>query len=109
MKPHKEGIPLTLSIELVRESLDMHNQQVLNLLAYDEVFLFGIYGIDGVGKTLLATLVENEVNRKGYNVVWVTISQKFNISKLQDDIAKRICVKLDEKDEKIRADKLYST
>lgn len=65
--------------------------------------------MDGVGKTLLATLVETEVNRKGYNVVWVTISQKFNISKLQDDIAKRIGVKLDEKEENIRVDKLYST
>jgi len=53
---------------LVRESLDMHNQQVLNLLAYDEVFLSGIYGMDGVGKTLLATLVENEVNRKSFTL-----------------------------------------
>jgi len=28
----------------------MHNQQVLNLLAYDEVFLSGIYGMDGGGE-----------------------------------------------------------
>ncbi|RHN44598.1 putative P-loop containing nucleoside triphosphate hydrolase, leucine-rich repeat domain, L [Medicago truncatula] len=60
----------------------------------------------GVGKTLLATLVENEVNRKSTfkDVFWVTVSHNYSISKLQYDIAKRIGVKLDEDDEKIRAE-----
>jgi sentrin-specific protease 7 len=65
----------------------------------------------GVGKTLLATLVENEVKRKTTfnDVFWVTVSDNTNISKLQHDIAKRIGVKLDEDDERIRADYLSST
>jgi sentrin-specific protease 7 len=62
----------------------------------------------GVGKTLLATLVENEVKRKATfnDVIWVTVSNKFSISKLQDDIAKRIGVKLEEDDERIRSNNL---
>ncbi|KAK2413291.1 putative disease resistance protein [Trifolium repens] len=62
----------------------------------------------GVGKTLLATLVENEVKRLATfkDVLWVTVSNKFSISKLQDDIAKRIGVKLDEDDERIRSNHL---
>jgi sentrin-specific protease 7 len=81
---------------------------VLKLLGDDKVFVIGIYGMGGVGKTLLATLVENEVKRLATfkDVLWVTVSNKFSISKLQDDIAKRIGVKLDEDDERIRSNHL---
>jgi sentrin-specific protease 7 len=62
----------------------------------------------GVGKTLLATLVKKELMRKATfkDVCWVTVSQNASISKLQHDIAKRIGVKLDEEDERVRADNL---
>jgi sentrin-specific protease 7 len=83
---------------------------VLKLVDDDKVFVIGIYGMGGVGKTLLATLVENEVRRKTTfnDVFWVTISDNTNISKLQHDIARRIGVNLDEEDERIRADNLSS-
>ncbi|WJX75443.1 Ulp1 peptidase [Trifolium repens] len=103
-----EKQPLTLSPEYVGEELDENIKKVLKLVDDDKVFVIGIYGMGGVGKTLLATLVENEVKRKSTfkDVFWVTVSNKFSISKLQDDIAKRIGVKLDEDDERIRSNNL---
>jgi sentrin-specific protease 7 len=108
MKRHKEEKPLTLSTEYVGQELDENIKEVLKLVDDDKVFVIGIYGMGGVGKTLLATLVENEVKRKSTfkDVFWVTVSNKFSISKLQDDIAKRIGVKLDEDDERIRSNNL---
>ncbi|XP_045794662.1 probable disease resistance protein At4g27220 isoform X4 [Trifolium pratense] len=110
MKRHKEEKPLTLSTEYVGLELDKNIHKVLKLLDDDKVFIIGIYGMGGVGKTLLATLVENEVKRKTTfkNVFWITVSNITNISKLQHDIAKRIGVKLDEDDERIRAYNLSS-
>lgn len=108
LKQHKESKPLTLSTEFVGKSLDQNFFEVLKNLADDKVFVIGICGMGGVGKTLLATLVENEVKRKATfkDVFWVTVSHNYNISKLQNDIAKRIGLKLDEDDERIRADNL---
>ncbi|XP_045794649.1 probable disease resistance protein At1g61300 isoform X3 [Trifolium pratense] len=110
MKRHKEEKPLTLSTEYVGGELDLNIKKVLKLLDDDKVFVIGIYGMGGVGKTLLATLVENEVKRKKTfkDVFWVTVSDNTSISKLQHDIAKRIGVKLDEDDERIRAYHLSS-
>ncbi|XP_061362766.1 probable disease resistance protein At4g27220 [Gastrolobium bilobum] len=67
----------------------------------------------GVGKTCLVTHVKDEIKREGgtlnfKHVFWVTVSQKFSIFKLQNDIAKRVGLKLDEDDEIIRAEMLSS-
>jgi len=64
MKIHKEKKPLTLSTEFVGKQLDLHIKRVFKLLEDDKVFVIGICGMGGVGKTLLATLVEDEVKRK---------------------------------------------
>ncbi|XP_039683745.1 probable disease resistance protein At1g61300 [Medicago truncatula] len=100
--------PLTLSTEFVGKQLDLHIKRVSKLLEDNKVFVIGICGMGGVGKTLLATLVENEVKRKATfkDVFWVTVSHNYSISKLQHDIAKIIGVKLDEDDERIRAENL---
>ncbi|WJX80955.1 Ulp1 peptidase [Trifolium repens] len=110
MKRHKDDKPLTLSTEYVGQELDENIHEVLTLLDDDKIFVIGIYGMGGVGKTLLATLVENEVKRKTTfnDVFWVTVSDNTNISKLQHDIARRIGVKLDEDDQRIRAYNLSS-
>ncbi|KAK2359726.1 putative disease resistance protein [Trifolium repens] len=110
LKKHKEDRPLTLSTEYVGWKLDFNIKKVLKLVEDDRVFVIGIYGMGGVGKTLLATLLENEVKRNTTfkDVFWVTVSDNTNISKLQHDIAKRIGMKLDEDDERIRADYLSS-
>jgi len=108
MKQKKEKKPLTLSTEFVGKQLDLHIKRVFKLLEDDKVFVIGICGMGGVGKTLLATLVEDEVKRKATfkDVFWVTVSHNYSNSKLQNDIAKRIGLELDEDDENIRADKL---
>ncbi|WJX80920.1 Ulp1 peptidase [Trifolium repens] len=108
MKRHKEEKPLTLSTEYVGWRLDFNIKKVLELLDDEKVFVIGIYGMGAVGKTLLATLVKKELMRKATfkDVCWVTVSQNASISKLQHDIAKRIGVKLDEEDERVRADNL---
>jgi sentrin-specific protease 7 len=110
LKQHKEDRPRTLSTEFVGKKLDLNIKKVLKLVDDDKVFVIGIYGMGGVGKTLLATLVENEVKRKATfkDVFWVTVSRNSSIIKLQYDIAKRIGVNLDEDDERIRADYLSS-
>ena len=64
MKQKKEKKPLTLSTEFVGKQLDLHIKRVFKLLEDDKVFVIGICGMGGVGKTLLATLVEDEVKRK---------------------------------------------
>ncbi|KAL5082800.1 hypothetical protein RYX36_011221 [Vicia faba] len=111
MKRHKGEKPLTLSTEFVGKELDFNIKKVIQLLNDDQVFVIGIYGMGGVGKTLLATLVENEIKKKRTfnDVFWVTVSPNFTISKLQYDIAKRIGVELDEDNERIRANKLSTT
>lgn len=108
MKDYKKKKPFTLSTEFVGGRLDKNICEVLKQLDDDKVFVIGIYGMGGVGKTLLATLVENEVKRKATfkDVFWVTVSQNYSISKLQHDITKRIGLKLDEDDEKVRAGNL---
>ncbi|WJX75445.1 Ulp1 peptidase [Trifolium repens] len=104
LKKHKEDRPRTLSTEFVGKKLDFNIKKVMKLVDDEKVFVIGIYGMGGVGKTLLATLVENEIKRKTTfkDVFWITVSHQFSISKLQDDIAKRIGVNLDEDDERIR-------
>ena len=108
LKRHKKEKPIILSTEFVGKRLDLNIKRVSKLLEDDKVFVIGICGMGGVGKTLLATLVENEVKRKVTfkDVFWVTVSHNHSISKLQHDIAKRIGLKLDEDDERVRADSL---
>jgi len=110
MKKHKKEKPIILSNEFVGRALDFKIKEVFRSLDDDKVFVIGICGMGGVGKTLLATLVENEVKRKATfkDVIWVTVSHNHSISKLQHDIAKRIGLKLDEDDERVRADNLSS-
>ncbi|CDP17480.1 unnamed protein product [Coffea canephora] len=59
----------------------------------------------GVGKTTLAKHIHDHLlKNRNFKIYWVTVSQEFNIKKLQDDIAK--CLGLDpwnEDDEHIKA------
>ena len=64
MKRHKKEKPIILSTEFVGRQLDSKIKSVFHLLDDDKVFVIGICGMGGVGKTLLATLVEDEVKRK---------------------------------------------
>ncbi|CAI9773414.1 unnamed protein product [Fraxinus pennsylvanica] len=71
----------------------------------------GIYGMKGVGKTTLAQHVHDRLLRESIfsgHVYWVTVSQEFNIYKLQSDIAQVLKLNIeDDKDEGKRAAKLF--
>ncbi|XP_061362739.1 probable disease resistance protein At4g27220 [Gastrolobium bilobum] len=113
LRDHTTKKPLVLWNELVGKGFEENFGRVLRLLRDDEIFMIGIHGMGGVGKTCLVTHIEDEIKRKGStfdfkHVFWVTVFQNFNIFELQNDIAKRIGIKLDEDDEIIRAEMLSS-
>jgi len=64
LKKLKEEKPLTLSTEFVGKELVLNINRLFKLLEDDKMFVIGICGMGGVGKTLLAILVEDEVKRK---------------------------------------------
>ncbi|CAH8329115.1 unnamed protein product [Eruca vesicaria subsp. sativa] len=59
----------------------------------DNVGIMGLHGMGGVGKTTLFQRIHNkfaEIAGKFDMVIWVVVSQGANISKLQQDIAKKL-------------------
>ncbi|KAH1144636.1 hypothetical protein GLYMA_12G236500v4 [Glycine max] len=110
LRKHKIDKPLVLSNEFVGEQFELNVGKMWKLLVDDQVFVIGINGMGGVGKTFLATYMENEIKRKGSfrHVFWVTVSHDFTTFKLQHQIAKKIGVKLDGDDERCRATILSS-
>ncbi|KAK7295557.1 hypothetical protein RJT34_18467 [Clitoria ternatea] len=107
---HKAQKPLVLSNEFVGRKFEIDSMNMWKLLEDDQVFTIGIHGMGGVGKTFLATHMENEIKRKGTfkDVLWVTVSNDFSILRLQQDIAERMGVNLCGKDERRNATNLLS-
>lgn len=69
------------------ENLDI----IWGWLVNEKVDSIGIYGMGGVGKTTLMKHVHNRLLQETQDcVIWVTVSQVYNISKLQDEIARAI-------------------
>ncbi|MED6126172.1 hypothetical protein PIB30_075761 [Stylosanthes scabra] len=105
----KNGKPLVLSNEFVGEDFERNVKRMWKLVENDQVFMIGIHGMGGVGKTCLATHMETQIKRKGRfkHVIWVMVSREYSIPKLQQDIAESIGVKLGG-DERTRAAHLSS-
>ncbi|XP_014496898.2 probable disease resistance protein At5g43730 [Vigna radiata var. radiata] len=101
MKNHKKCKPMVLSNEFVGKKFERNVKKMWKFLQDDRVFIIGIYGKGGVGKTFLATYIQSEIKRSKVfeNVLWVTLSHDFNIFKLQEYIAKQIKVNLCEYDD----------
>ncbi|XLS56721.1 hypothetical protein HN51_006476 [Arachis hypogaea] len=107
----KKEKPVVLSNEFVGEDFERKVKSMQKLVGDEEVFMIGIHGMGGVGKTCLATHMETQIIRKGTfnHVIWVTVSREYSISKLQEDIARRIGAKLNgDDDERTRAAHLSS-
>ncbi|KAL1361103.1 hypothetical protein AAHE18_04G227600 [Arachis hypogaea] len=92
----KKEKPVVLSNEFVGEYFEKNVKKMWELVGDEKVLMIGIHGMGGVGKTCLATYMETQIIRKGTfsHVIWVTVSRDYTISKLQEDIAEAIGVKL---------------
>ncbi|KAL2329714.1 hypothetical protein Fmac_017295 [Flemingia macrophylla] len=110
LEKHKANMPLVVSNEFVGKKFEDNVKKIWKLLEDDTVFIIGIHGMGGVGKTFLATYMESEIKRKkGFNhVLWVTVSHDFTIFRLQQQIAERMGVNLYGDDERTRATILAS-
>ncbi|KAI8024962.1 putative disease resistance protein [Camellia lanceoleosa] len=87
-------------------------EKVWEYLMDDEVRTIGVFGMGGVGKTIIMKHINSRLLNESCNfddVIWVTVSKAFNISKLQSDIAKALNLDLsDYEDEKRIASELYA-
>ncbi|QHO09508.1 hypothetical protein HN873_050055 [Arachis hypogaea] len=96
MSELKKEKPVVLSSEFVGKDFEKNVKKMWELVGDEKALMIGIHGMGGVGKTCLATYMETQIIRKGtFNrVIWVTVSREYSISKLQEDIAEAIGVKL---------------
>ncbi|OMO55618.1 Disease resistance protein [Corchorus capsularis] len=74
----------------------------------DQVGKIGVCGMGGIGKTTIMMHIYNDLLKetKFGRVIWITVSQAFNVGKLQNDIASRLNERLDDDDAIMRAGKL---
>ncbi|XP_022734760.1 probable disease resistance protein At4g27220 [Durio zibethinus] len=84
-------------------------EEIYNYLMGDEVRMIGVCGMGGIGKTTIMKHVHNRLveETKFSKLIWVTVSQDFDIRRLQNNIASQLKDKLsDEEDTITRAAKL---
>ncbi|GLT96107.1 hypothetical protein SLE2022_137540 [Rubroshorea leprosula] len=72
--------------------------KILEWLKREEGTKLGVWGMGGVGKTTIMKHVHNELLKEGKfkKIIWVSVSQNFDIWKLQEQIACRLKEKLEE-------------
>nr|GMC55529.1 probable disease resistance protein At1g12290 isoform X2 [Ipomoea batatas] len=86
-------------------------EEIYGCVEDENVRCIGVYGMGGVGKTTLVKHIYNQMlkNESHVNVYWVTVSQDFNMRKLQDDIIRTVGVIIsDEENEEQRAAILHN-
>ncbi|GKV47819.1 hypothetical protein SLEP1_g54681 [Rubroshorea leprosula] len=96
-------------VELPTEELQGSEAVKANILAClkgENVTMLGVWGMGGVGKTTIMKHVHNELLKEGKfkKIIWVTVSQNFDIRKLQEQIACSLKERLEEiQNETVRA------
>ncbi|KAK9195891.1 hypothetical protein WN943_004019 [Citrus x changshan-huyou] len=84
-------------------------RNILSALEDPDVNMLGIYGMGGIGKTMLAEEVARKVKSDKLfdQVVFVEVSQNQDIRKLQGEIADKLGLKFHEESESGRANSLF--
>ncbi|KAL7153171.1 hypothetical protein ABFS83_04G147800 [Erythranthe nasuta] len=99
-----------LTTKLIGKAFEENVERIWKLLVTEKVPSIGIYGMGGVGKTTLTKHIHNRLLEELTQecVFWITVSQEFSITMLQDEIARAIKLGLsDERDEDKRAARLH--
>ncbi|KAL8056927.1 hypothetical protein ABFX02_04G150300 [Erythranthe guttata] len=99
-----------LTTKLIGKAFEENVERIWKLLVTEKVPSIGIYGMGGVGKTTLTKHIHNRLLEELTQecVFWITVSQEFSITMLQDGIARAINLDLsDERDEDKRAARLH--
>ncbi|KAI6687400.1 hypothetical protein NL676_024228 [Syzygium grande] len=87
----RKSSPL-VTTELVGKQSEETITKICDYLMEDEIFIIGVYGMGGVGKTAILMHVHNRVleNSAFNDVFWVTVPQEFSFYELQDEIANAV-------------------
>ncbi|XP_031283569.1 disease resistance protein RFL1-like [Pistacia vera] len=80
---------------------------IIEALKNDKIYMVGLYGMGGAGKTTLAKEVGNRVKEIFNEVVMVTISQTPNFKNIQGQLASSLGLSLEEQGEEERARRLF--
>ncbi|KAL7206205.1 hypothetical protein ACSBR2_019002 [Camellia fascicularis] len=87
-------------------------EKVWECLMDDEVRTIGVFGMGGVGKTTIMKHINSRLLNETCNfddVIWVTVSKAFNISKLQSNIARALNLDFSDYEDETRiASELYT-
>ncbi|XP_017980704.1 PREDICTED: probable disease resistance protein At4g27220 [Theobroma cacao] len=84
-------------------------EEIRKYLMGDEVRMIGVSGMGGIGKTTIMKHVHNRLLKedKFKKLIWATVSQDFDVRRLQNDIASQLEKTLsDDKNTTIRAGEL---
>ncbi|WRX29049.1 NB-ARC - like 10 [Theobroma cacao] len=84
-------------------------EEIFKYLMGDEVRMIGVCGMGGIGKTTIMKHVHNRLLKedKFKKLIWATVSQDFDVRRLQNDIASQLKGTLsDDKNTTIRAGEL---
>jgi hypothetical protein len=91
------------------ESTKVAYSELLEALQDDDIYMIGVYGMGGTGKTTLVTEVAKEVEASKIfdKAILITVSQTPNIRDIQGRVADFLNLKLEEESDEGRAQRLW--